>query len=44
MSMMERIIYWIAIIVLVAGIVGLKVQISHLEQQTQTVQTQSSEE
>ncbi len=44
MSMMERIIYWIAIIVLIAGIVGLKVQISHLEQQAQTVQTQSSEE
>ena len=42
--MMERIIYWIAIIVLVAGIVGLKVKISDLEQQAKTVQTQSAEE
>jgi len=42
MSMIERILYWIAIVVLIIGIFGLKTQISNLEQQAQqAVQTET---
>ncbi len=44
MNMIERILYWIAIVVLVIGIFGLKSQISNLEQKAQqTIQAPSSQ-
>ncbi len=43
MSMIERILYWIAIVVLVIGIFGLKMHLSELEQKAQqTIEAPSS--
>lgn len=44
MSMIERALYWLAIVVLILGIVGLKTQISELEKKMQTAQSQVIEE
>ncbi|WP_456383187.1 hypothetical protein [Persephonella sp.] len=43
MSMVERILFWIAILVLVAGIVGMKADISNLEAKLQQSVEASSE-
>ncbi len=44
MSMIERALYWLAIGVLILGIIGLKTQISELEKKMQTAQSQVIEE
>ncbi|WP_197017046.1 hypothetical protein [Persephonella sp. KM09-Lau-8] len=41
MSMTERILFWIGILVLIAGIIGIKTDISKLEQQVKQVQASS---
>ncbi|WP_200674024.1 hypothetical protein [Persephonella atlantica] len=42
MSMIERILFWISIVVLLIGIVGMKVDVSKLEKKVhQTVQASS---
>ncbi len=43
MSMIERAIYWTAIVVLVVALFGLKGKINHLEQQVAQVSTQVEE-
>ncbi len=43
MSMIERVLYWLAIVVLIVGLIGLKTQISELEKKAQTVQSQLQE-
>jgi len=44
MSMVERILFWIAILVLVAGIVGMKTDISNLEAKLQQASVEASSE
>lgn len=41
MSMTERILFWIGILALIIGIIGIKADISKLEQQAQQVQASS---
>jgi hypothetical protein len=43
MSMVERILFWTAILVLIIGIIGMKADISKLEQQLQQTVQASSE-
>ncbi|WP_457640887.1 hypothetical protein [Persephonella sp.] len=37
MSMVERVLFWIAILILVVAVVGVKLDISKLEQKAQEV-------
>ena len=41
MSMTERILFWIGILALIIGVIGVKSDISKLEQQAQQVQASS---
>ncbi len=43
MSMIERVLYWLAIVVLIVGLIGLKSQISDLEKKAQSAQVQLQE-
>jgi len=43
MSMIERVLYWLAIVILIIGLIGLKTQISELEKKTKQVQTELQE-
>ncbi|WP_457640313.1 hypothetical protein [Persephonella sp.] len=43
MSIVERILFWTAIVVLVAGIIGMKAEISELEAKLQQAVEASSE-
>ncbi len=44
MSMIERLIYWVAIVVLVIALIGIKGNISKLEQQVSQVSSTQVEE
>jgi len=43
MGMIERVLYWIGIVVLVVALLGIKGNISKLEQQVSQVSTQAEE-
>ena len=43
MSMTERILFWLGIIILLIGLIGIKADISKLEQQVQQTVQASSE-
>jgi len=43
MSMTERILFWLGILILVVGLIGIKADISKLEQQLQQTVQASSE-
>ncbi len=43
MSIVERVLYWIGIVVLVVALIGIKGNISKLEQQVSQVSTQAEE-
>jgi len=43
MSMTERILYWISIVALIAALIGVKADISKLEQKLQEVTQAASE-
>jgi len=44
MSMIERILFWLAIAVLIAGIIGMKTDISNLEAKLYQVSSEASSE